>query len=262
MKYLEFIAFFFLPLFAMNARAQPTKLLVGVDEYCPYTCLKSEQKKGYALDIVEQILAPRGYVFEYVPASWPRIKAMARKGALDLLIPVNQLETKELDILRTRHAINQFQKESPAAYFVHKDSKWLYTGPDSLKDQIIGIVQGYTYPEPLRSHLQDPQYQSKQLIVASDQGNQRQIRMLASRRVTVVPCERLVFWYRARQMTLETEFKDAGVLQMPDELALFHIGIVQKNKPQARTIQQLLDEGLEAMKSSDKLKSIMKSYNL
>jgi polar amino acid transport system substrate-binding protein len=261
-NYSKLIAFLLLPLFPVNARAQSTKLLVGVDEYCPYTCLKSDKNKGYALDLVEQILAPRGYVFEYVPASWPRIKAMARKGALDLLIPVNQAETRELEILRTRLAINQLQKESPAAYFVHKDSKWIYTGPESLKDQTIGIVQGYTYPEPLHSHLQDPQYQSKQIVLASDQGNQRQIRMLASRRVTVVPSERLVFWYIARQMGLETEFKDAGVLQMPDELVLFHIGIVQKNKPQSRNLQQWLDEGLEAMKNGDKLKSILKKYNL
>ncbi|HET9240958.1 MAG TPA: hypothetical protein VFO10_27075 [Oligoflexus sp.] len=121
------------------------------------------------------------------------------------------------EILRKSHAINQFQRESPAAYFVHKDSKWIYAGPDSLKDQIIGIVQGYTYPEPLRTRLQDPQYQSKQIVLVSDEGTQRQIRMLASHRVSVVPSERLVFWYTARQMGLEAEFKDAGVLQMPDD---------------------------------------------
>lgn len=261
MKYSGIILSAFISVLGTEAHAQAKKLLVGMDEYCPYTCLKSEQK-GYALDIVEQILAPHGFILEYVFASWPRIKAMAKKGAIDLLIPVNEVETKELEILRTRNAINQFQKESPAAYFVHKDSKWAYTGPESLKDQIIGIIQGYTYPEPLSTHLQDPRYQTKQIVLASDQGNQRQIRMLASRRVTVVPSERLVFWYMARQMGLETEFKDAGVLSMPDELMLFHIGIVRKNKPQSKNIQQWLDEGLDAMKGSDKLKSILKTYKL
>lgn len=255
------ILFLFFSLLATELRAQATKLLVGVDEYCPYTCLKSTHK-GYALDIAEQILAPRGFLLEYVPASWPRIKTMAKKGTIDLLIPVNQSETKELEILRTRNAINQFQKESPAAYFVHKDSKWMYKGPESLKDQVIGIVQGYTYPEPLSTHLQDPRNQRKQIVLASDQGNQRQIRMLATRRVTVVPSERLVFWYIARQMGLETEFKDAGVLDMPDDLVLFHYGIVHKNKPQAKNIQLWLDEGLDAMKGSDKLKAILKKYNL
>jgi ABC-type amino acid transport substrate-binding protein len=260
-RYSRTIAFFILYLFATDARAQAKKLLIGMDDYCPYTCLKSGQK-GYVPDIIEQILAPRGFTFEYVPASWPRVKAMARKGALDLLIPVNQIETQELEILRTRHAINQFQKEAPAAYFAHKDSKWMYIGPESLKDQIIGIIQGYTYPEPLHTHLQDPRYLSKQIVLASDQGNQRQIRMLASRRVTTVPSERLVFWYMARQMGLETEFKDAGTLPMPDELALFHIGIVHKGKPQSKDIQQWLDEGLAAMKGSDRLKSILKKYHL
>jgi len=92
--------------------AQTTRLLVGLDEYCPYTCLKSEHK-GFALDIVEQILAPRGFILEYVSASWPRIKSMAKKGSIDLLIPVNQVETKELGILRTRNTVNQFQTGSP-----------------------------------------------------------------------------------------------------------------------------------------------------
>lgn len=261
MKYSEILLLFIVSLLGTEARAQATKLLVGVDDYCPYTCLKSEQK-GYALDLVEQILAPRGFILEYVPASWPRVKAMAKKGSIDLLIPVNQVETRELDILRTRHAINQFQKESPAAYFVHKDSKWMYTGPESLKDQTIGIIQGYTYPEPLHTHLQNPQFPAKKIVVASDQGNQRQIRMLATGRVTVVPSERLVFWYIARQIGLENEFKDAGVLDMPDELALFHFGIVHKHKPLAKNIQQWLDEGLDAMKGSDKLKAILKKYNL
>ena len=261
MKYSGILLFFFVSIFAAEACAQATKLLVGVDDYCPYTCLKSEQK-GYALDIVEQILAPRGFILEYVPASWPRIKSMAKKGAIDLLIPVNQAETKELEILRTRNAINQFQRESPAAYFVHKDSKWMYTGPESLKDQIIGVIQGYMYPEPLRTHLRDPLFQKKQIVLASDQGNLRQIRMLASHRVTVVPSERLVFWYTARQIGLESEFKDAGVLEMPDDLVLFYYGIVHKNKPLAKNIQQWLDEGLDAMKGGDKLKAILKKYNL
>lgn len=261
MKYSGIILSIVVSIFSAEARSQATKLLIGIDDYCPYTCLNSEQK-GYALDLVEQILAPRGFLLEHIPASWPRIKAMAKKGSIDLLIPVNQVETRELGILRTRNAINQFQKESPAAYFVHKDSKWMYTGPESLKDQTLGIIQGYTYPEPLHSHLQDPLYQKKRIVLASDQGNHRQIRMLASHRVTVVPSERLVFWYIARRIGLETEFKDAGVLDMPDDLVLFHIGIVQKNKPQSKNIQKWLDEGLDAMKGSDKIKAILKKYNL
>jgi ABC-type amino acid transport substrate-binding protein len=149
-----------------------------------------------------------------------------------------------------------------AAYFVHKDSKWVYSGRKSLKDQYIGIVQGYTYPEPLHSHLQDPLYKSKQIVLASDQGNQRHIKMLASRRITVIPSERVVFWYMARQLGLEQEFKDAGVLEMSDELAIFYISIVKKNKPLAAQLVRWLDEGIDALKRKDQLKNILQKYGV
>jgi polar amino acid transport system substrate-binding protein len=187
---------------------------------------------------------------------------MAKKGGIDLLIPVNQSEVDELGVLRTQTSVNQFQKGSLAAYFVHKETKWVYSGRESLKDQSIGIVQGYTYPEPLHSHLQDPLYEAKQLVLASDQGNQRQIKMLASRRITVIPSERIVFWYMARELGLEHEFKDAGVLDMPDELAIFYIGVVKKDKPLATQLVRWLDEGMDSLKRKNQLKTILQKYGV
>ncbi|MDQ3234119.1 MAG: transporter substrate-binding domain-containing protein, partial [Pseudobdellovibrionaceae bacterium] len=193
-----------------------------------------------------------------VIASWPRIKSMAKKGGLDLILPVNQLETKELGIQRTQQSVGS----SEAAYFVHKDSSWAFQGIESLKSQMIGTIQGYTYPAPLSTLLADPQHKKMQIILASDQGNQRQIKMLASARVSVVPSERLVFWYMAHTLLLAHNFKEAGVLEMPRDLAQFYIGVAAKQQPLAQDLLKWLDQGLEDIKRNRKLDDILKSYGL
>lgn len=225
------------------AKAETTTLSVGYDEYCPYTCTAGSQK-GFVIDALEQILAPKGFKIKPVVASWPRVKELAKKRELDLLVPVNHLEAKELEILRTVHSIGT----SDAAYFIHKDSKWVYRGVESLKGQTLGIIQGYTYPFPLSSYLIEPSSLKSVVRLASEQGNQRQIKMLASQRVSVAPSERMVFWYMAKQLGLSHLFKEAGVLEMPKDIAIFYVGIVPKNPALAENLLKWLDQGLEDMK--------------
>jgi hypothetical protein len=86
--------------------------------------------------------------------------------------------------------------------------------------------------------------------------------MLASARVSVVPSERLVFWYMARSLGLAHQFKEAGVLDMPHDIARFYIGVTTKQQPLAQDLLKWLDQGLEDMKRQRTLDGILKTYGV
>ncbi|WP_141732346.1 substrate-binding periplasmic protein [Oligoflexus tunisiensis] len=242
---------------ASPAMAETLTLRVGYDDYCPYTCTGPDLK-GFAVDMLEQVLASKDVKIQPVVASWKRIRAMAKKGYVDLILPLRDAEALEMGIPRTRESIGSLQ----AAYFVHKTSSWVYKGVESLNGQVIAIMQGYTYIPPLSHYLADSSNKKNIVTLTSDQGNHRHMKMLATQRVTVVPSDRLVFWFIARQLGLGTEFKEAGHVKLPLNSGDFYIGITTRKKSLATDLAAWLDQGLAAMKQAHADRKILKKYHL
>jgi ABC-type amino acid transport substrate-binding protein len=240
-----------------HAKPEAQILKVGYDAYCLYTCLK-EERDGFVIDLLRLILGRHGYELQTVHASWPRVKRLADQGDIDLLVPINAKETEQLGILRSSQSVGR----SVAAYFTHKDSAWTYEGLASLSDQTLAIVKGYTYPPPLASFLQNPQNANRIVYLTSDQSTPTQIKMLANRRVTVAPVEIAVFWHNAHKLNLANQFRAAGTLHMPANIAIFYVGISTPHNQLAEKLLKLIDQELLSLKTLGGYQQILSRYQM
>jgi len=242
---------------ASALQAQITTLRVAYDDFCPFTCVNAPQK-GFLIDVLERILEPKGFKLQTIEASWPRIKVMSKKGELDLIPLLYRSEAKDLNILATDVSIGS----SDIALFVHKNSVWTYSGINSLAGQIIGILQDYTYPEPLSTLLNDPVSGKNQIIMASEHGTERQIKMLASKRVSIIPAQRMVFWYKAHKERKESLFREAGALSAPKGMENFYMGIASKRQPLAQDLKKWIDQGVKELNKSGEFQKIIETYGI
>ena len=240
---------------AFSSGLEPIRL--GYDDFCPYSCLK-DAKNGYFVDVVQQILEAQGYKVTSIKGSWARLKAMAQKGQLDLVVPLTRYETEELKLDRNSLPLGTID----GRLFTHKSSSWQYKGEESLKGQSMAVIREYGYPPVITSLIEDPTQKKYILTLASDLGTDQQVKMLASQRVTIVPSDRNAFLYHARRHGLENSVRIAGELPMEPLYTDLHVGIATQQPEVRKKLRQVLDKGLEDLNKNGQLTRIKARYGV
>lgn len=240
-----------------TVRANPLVLRLGYTDHCPYTCVQGD-RKGFLVEVVERILLDHGFAVQHVTASLPRIQFMAKRGDIDVVLPINQIDAQELGIARTIQSVATIE----ACYFVQNESRWHYGGMESFNGEVIGIVSGYKYPPGFASYLSSAESGRAHLTIAGEDAHARQIRMLGVGRITVLPADRLMFWHTARALGLHSLFREAGGMDLPKYISTFYVGVAIKNKDRLQTVLGTLEEGLGQMSKSRETQKIIKSYGI
>lgn len=129
-----------------------TTIYVSIDEWCPYICLNKEHTglaadaPGYYVDIIDAIFPSRGYDVEYVVRPWKRALQETRSGALNAILSPAKKEAPDF----------VFPEEELAHLcwcFYTKSRTWAYRGVESLKNQIVGYLEGNRFNNELDAYL-------------------------------------------------------------------------------------------------------------
>lgn len=251
------LACFLLGLSGLAFSADPEPIRLGYDDFCPYSCLK-DAKNGYFVDAVQQILEAQGYRVVAIKGSWARLKAMAQKGQLELVVPLTRYETEELKLDRNSLPLGTID----GRLFTHKNSSWQYKGEASLKGQSMAIIRDYGYPPAITAMVEDPTQKKYILTLASDLGTDQQVKMLASQRVSIVPSDRNAFLYHARRHGLENSVRIAGELPMEHLYTDLHVGIATQQPELRKKLRQVLDKGIEDLNRSGQFNRIKARYGV
>ncbi|HET9240310.1 MAG TPA: transporter substrate-binding domain-containing protein [Oligoflexus sp.] len=235
----------------------PESIRLGYDDFCPYSCLK-DAKNGYFVDTVQQVLEAQGYKVVAIKGSWARLKTMAQKGQLELVVPLTRYETEELKLERNSLPLGTIE----GRLFTHKSSSWRFKGEESLKGQSMAVIRDYGYPPVISALINDPAQRKYILTLASDLGTDQQVQMLASQRVTIVPSDRNAFLYHARRHGLENSVQIAGELPMEHLYTDLHVGIATQQPELRKKLRQVLDKGIEDLKKSGQLNRIKARYGV
>lgn len=241
---------------ALAAKTETTVRL-GYDDFCPYSCLNANEK-GYFVDAVEEILKSSGMKIEPVIGSWARLKTMAQKGDLELVVAVTRFESEELGLARNAFPLGRID----GVLFTHKTSVWRYKNEDSLKGQSIALVRDYSYPPAITRLMDDPKQKAHIITLASDQGTELQVKMLASQRVAVIPSDRNAFLFHARRLGLESMVRVAGELPMEPLYTDLHIGISARAPELRLKLRELLDNGIGMLRKSGWLDRVKAKYGM
>jgi ABC-type amino acid transport substrate-binding protein len=251
------IASFLFGISTLAPGSSPETIRLGYDDFCPYSCLK-DNKKGYFIDAVQEVLSALGYKVIPIHGSWARLKTMAQKGQLELVAPLTRFETEELKLERNRLPLGQIE----GRIFTHKNSRWQYTGQESLKGQTMAIIRDYGYPPVITALVEDPANGKYILTLTSDLGTDQQVKMLASRRVSLVPSDRHAFLYHARRHGLEQSVRVAGELPMENLYTDLHVGIATHNADLRKKLRKDLDKGIQDLQKSGQLTRLKAKYGV
>ena len=110
-------------------------------EWFPYSYLKDGQPTGLSIEIYDEVIKKSGMEITYEMKPWIRCMSEFSVGEYDALVDGDDSVPKSL---------NASQSPIPwvVTFWVHEDSSVQnFLGYSQFDNQIIGYVDGYTYPE-------------------------------------------------------------------------------------------------------------------
>jgi polar amino acid transport system substrate-binding protein len=238
-----------------NAAAQSKVITIRADIWPPYNDAPNAKMQGSMVDIVRHIFEKQGYTIDYQLMPWNRSIEEVEKGAYDAIIGAS---SEGPTCITPKEAIGVMENH----LFVKKGTAWRYTGPDSLKTAIIGVIADYTYAEGFDAYVAKNKNNTKKIdVMFGDSPLEKNIQKLQAGRITAIVENPLVFqWVAVRNMGLKmTDFEDVGTLEN-SKLNLY-IKFTSK-KDISRTYADIFDRGIAELRRSGELKKILDKYGM
>ncbi len=243
-----------LSLFTASSQAADKSVVLTLvaDPYCPYNCAYDAIQPGYVIDLARMIFEPEGYQVQYQILPWSRAVTEVRQGSFTAAIGVSQQNGRGLILPKQPIGIVN------DIFMVHRSSHWQYQGVHSLKQIHLGSVASYDYGDELNRYLKDPANQHRVQSLVGDQAVERNLRMLARKRIDAYIEDANVGFYMAATMGLSGQFKSAGSKgkSMP-----IYLGFSPKFSLSPK-LAQLFDRRLQQLREEGKLKLLLRRYHL
>ena len=235
-----------------QAAESPLVLTLVADPYCPYNCPYDATQQGYVVDLARIIFEPEGYQVQYQILPWSRAVNEVREGNFTVAIGVSQQNGRGLILPQQPIGIVN------DIFLIRRTSHWQYKGVHSLEQVHLGSVASYDYGNELNHYLKDPANQHRVQSLVGDQAVERNLRMLARKRIDAYIEDANVGFYMAATMGLAGQFKSAGSKgkSMPIYLGFSpKLGLSPK-------LAQLFDRRLQQLREEGKLKLLLRRYHL
>ena len=251
-KYLSFSIIFILSFISLNTYpATEKELHFESDIWCPYTCdEKITHKKGYVIDIAEEIFAKNNIKFTYKIIPWARVLLRSEKGEIDAMGAAYKEGREDKYIFPTEDFGKSINK-----FYVMKNNHWIYHAPESLKTITLGTIIGYVYGGEI---LTIQKYSKKVMATGGENPFERNIERLKRGEIDATIDESNVATYTLRQMKLIDKIKEAGNIGKKTGI---YIGF-PKVLPNSEKYAKMLSNGIIEMKKTGRFQKILKNYNL
>jgi len=227
-------------------------ITIGSDPWCPHNCLAEAPQEGYMIDIAREVFEASGYEVKYLNVSWARALQMTREGLLDAV--VSAFTTDAPDFVFP----DEPQGRSHIAMYTPADSQWLYRGLESLTDQTLLAINGYSYSTELddfiRSHTDDP---AKVWVISGPAPLNRAIYLLNQHRADVYPEDVYVMTWALKDHAGIRPPRNAGLLQKTDIYVAF-----SPEHERSGQLAALLSEGTAKLRENGRIREIMATYGL
>ncbi len=235
-------------------------ILITADQWCPYNCEPNSDKPGFIVETAMVIFKAKGHKVKYVIRPWKRAQKEVKEGSIQGLIASTPQNSKGLNYVYP--SIEQARMSN--VFFTLKESKWKYSGTESLKKVKLGIIQGYNYGPEIQSYIDNTI--NNQLMVqdiAGENALERNIKKLVKQRITAVLEDRSVFLYTARQLGVLDQLRFAGNDNTTSESNNLYIAFTPANvSNKSRIYAGILSEGMEQLRSTGELSEILAKYRL
>lgn len=222
------------------------------DLWCPYACDPKSDKPGFMVEIAREVFKKQGHTVDYELMNWARAVADVKEGKFNALLGCSKGDAPGFIFPKVPIGI------MVSYYYALEKNTWKYTGPDSLKSKSIGVINEYSYGDAI-----DEQVKKKNPALKPVSGGdplQRMIQMTESKRLDGFIENPIVLDYNLNLMKKNKKlFKvvSANLANDPDLFISFAPGL-----PKSKEYAKILDEGINELRKSGRLKIILARYGL
>lgn len=238
-----------LPFFA-NAET----IRIRADEWCPYNCVSDSETPGYMIEIAQKVFEPLGHEVDYKTLPWARAILETRKGAFEAIVGAYKEDAPDF-VFPANHL--GFSTEGVIG---KPDLQWSYQGVDSFRQVKLGIIRDYSYGDEIDNYINEVQ-KNPDLTVQNASGDnalELNIKKLLKGRIDVLVSNELVFRYHLKKTGRDwTQFKKVGVTTAQEVYIAF-----SPAHNSSAAWAKALDEGLNRLRKSNQLQSILDKYGL
>jgi len=220
------------------------------DDWCPFNC--SEQKKGYGVEVAEQVFAAAGHTIQYQLAPWSRSLEDCLRGEVEAVIGAALVDSPEL--VFGDEPIGQWD----STFVVKAGNPWRYDGVGSLERVKLAAIIGYIYMEPVGAYVEaNKKNKARVTQVGGTQPLDQSLKMVAAGRVDAAMESRTVLDYKLRKLGLAESLAIAGGTRSGPIYVAF-----SPKHPKARDYGRILDQGIREMRADGRLQAILDRYGV
>lgn len=236
--------------FSVNALAD--KVTIVSDRWFPYNGIPHSPTPGYMIEIARYAFEQGGHELSYQLMSWDRSLQLVKEGKKDCLVGTTKTEALGFVFPSKHLAADQIVFIRP------KGSTWTYTGIDSLKNIKLGTIPGYDYSNEITHYIK---HQANPANVTETKGKfaiEKNLAALTNGEIDVVVDSKNVLDAVLKKMDWADKIELAGAAS---PLIKLHIACSPRN-PKSLEYTQLISQGLQQLRSTGQLQSILEKYGL
>ena len=239
-------------LMAWLPASQAATISIVADEWCPYNCEPGSDKPGYMIEIAQKVLGEAGHTIDYRNMPWSRAIEESRKGNFNAI--VGAAEGDAPDFVFPKNSMGT----SSNVFVVSKGSTWRYTDMSSLDAVSLGSIRDYSYGDELDAYLTEHEKDAKRVQIASgDTALDTNIKKLKAGRIGAAVEDRNVVEYYLAGSGQQAAVEIAGDLGEDPLFIAF-----SPTLDGAAEYANLLSAGVERMRASGELATLLKKYGL
>lgn len=205
------------------------------------------------VDIAREVLGKAGYTVEYVNISWARALQMTREGQLDAVVGAFITDAPDFVFPDTP------QGRSIIALFTHPDNRWTYSGLDSLANQKLLVINGYSYTSELDRYIEEHQANQDRIwVISGPSPLDRAIYLLDQDRTDIfVEDVYVMAWWASNSNGAINPPRQAGLISESEAFVAF-----SPEREDATKLAELLSKGTRQLLASGRVQEILDNYGL
>jgi len=223
------------------------------DEWPPFNATPDSSEEGFLVDVARAVFKKNGIQVSYKLIPWRRAVELTRMGTYNGLIGASKTDAPDFIFPSEEFSRNVL------AFYVRKDSSWLFNRKRDVENVALGVIAGYDYRKWLLDYIEVHKNEPRKIqVMTGQQPLERNILKLLHNRIDAIVDNEAVILNVARRMGVNDQIKLAGY---GSEIAYIYIAFSPKHAD-SRRYAQLLSEGLVQLRLNGQFAKILSQYGL
>lgn len=233
--------------------SQALTITLRADEWSPFNGDPTSDQPGYLIELATRIFTAAGHKVDYQLMPWERAIADVRAGKFDCIVGAYKDDAP--DFIFPSVPLGRDQQ----GFFRADGEDWQYD-IGTLSQQRLAVIGGYSYDDggELDTYIKLHERSAGVHVSKGDAPLARNIRMLVAGRVDVAVSSIPVMQAKLNELKLTGKVQQADTLGQPLDVYI----ACAPGKILSKTYTELLAKGVQALRTSGELQTILRKYGL